>query len=66
MLRRFFFQIKHSLCALPSISPSMTEKRKTLPVPVFDSNVIDSDRSDGYWVETFQFSKDDKVPGVIT
>lgn len=44
----------------------MAESRKTVPVPVFESTVIDSHREDGYWVETFSFSKDDKVPGVIT
>jgi hypothetical protein len=44
----------------------MAQTRDTLPVPVFDSSVIDSDRTDGYWVETFHFKKDDKIPGVIT
>lgn len=44
----------------------MAERSKTVSVPVFESTVIDSDREDGYWVETFHFSKDDKVPGVIT
>lgn len=43
-----------------------TERSKTVPVPVFESTVIDTEREDGYWVETFHFSKTDKVPGVIT
>jgi hypothetical protein len=44
----------------------MAQKRNTIATPVFDSEVIDSDRTDGYWVETFHFNKNDKVPGVIT
>ncbi|KAK5651789.1 hypothetical protein OQA88_11656 [Cercophora sp. LCS_1] len=39
---------------------------RSVITPVFDSTIIDYDRTDGYWVETFQFSKEDKVPGVIT
>lgn len=44
----------------------MAPIRKTVPVPVFESTVIDSNREDGYWVEAFHFSKEDDVPGVIT
>jgi hypothetical protein len=36
------------------------------PVPPnFGSSVIEPERKDGYWIETFQFSKEDDVPGVI-
>ncbi|OCK81474.1 hypothetical protein K432DRAFT_295373 [Lepidopterella palustris CBS 459.81] len=35
-------------------------------VPSFSSSIIEDNRSDGYWVETFHFSKEDRVPGVIT
>lgn len=34
-------------------------------VPSFSHSVIENNRSDGYWVETFNFSKKEKVPGVI-
>lgn len=34
--------------------------------PSFSSTVIEDNRSDGYWVEKFQFSQEDHVPGVIT
>ncbi|KAF4314154.1 hypothetical protein GTA08_BOTSDO01273 [Botryosphaeria dothidea] len=34
--------------------------------PSFSSTVIEDNRSDGYWVEKFQFSQEDRVPGVIT
>jgi hypothetical protein len=44
----------------------MAQIQKTVPAPVFESAVIDSDRTDGYWVETFHFTKNDRVPGVIT
>lgn len=44
----------------------MANNEKTVQAPSFQSTVIDSDRQDGYWVETFPFSTDDKVPGVIT
>ncbi|OIW23856.1 hypothetical protein CONLIGDRAFT_657440 [Coniochaeta ligniaria NRRL 30616] len=44
----------------------MAERRKTVAVPVFESTVIDSHNEDGYWVETFHFRKDDKVPGPWT
>lgn len=44
----------------------MAQKGNTIITPVFDSEVIDSDRTDGYWVETFLFDNNDKVPGVIT
>ncbi|KAK8034198.1 hypothetical protein PG993_009193 [Apiospora rasikravindrae] len=33
--------------------------------PSFGSAVIQSGRKDGYWVETFKFSNDDRVPGVM-
>ncbi|KAH6844715.1 hypothetical protein B0I37DRAFT_446698 [Chaetomium sp. MPI-CAGE-AT-0009] len=36
-----------------------------LPVPSFGRSVIEDNRSDGYWVETFHFCKDDLVPGII-
>lgn len=41
-------------------------QKQSIPVPVFGSAVIDNDRTDGYWVETFHFNKKDTVPGVIT
>ncbi|EKG12892.1 hypothetical protein MPH_09991 [Macrophomina phaseolina MS6] len=34
--------------------------------PSFSSSIIEDKRSDGYWVEKFQFSTEDHVPGVIT
>ncbi|KAK0716080.1 hypothetical protein B0H67DRAFT_256768 [Lasiosphaeris hirsuta] len=43
----------------------MANKSKSPIVPIFESAVIESDRQDGYWVETFHFSRDDKAPGVI-
>ncbi|KAH8676425.1 hypothetical protein BGZ60DRAFT_513367 [Tricladium varicosporioides] len=33
--------------------------------PSFGHFVIDKDRTDGYWVETFHFSQADLVPGII-
>lgn len=33
-------------------------------VPKFGRTVIESDRKDGYWVETFPFGKDE-IPGLI-
>lgn len=44
----------------------MARKGNTITTPVFDSQVIDGDRTDGYWVETFQFDQKDEVPGVVT
>ncbi|RYP70278.1 hypothetical protein DL771_005581 [Monosporascus sp. 5C6A] len=37
----------------------------SVPEPSFGRLVIDDDRSDGYWVETFHFSSDERVPGII-
>jgi len=45
---------------------TMADNKRTVQVPVFESTVIDGDREDGYWVETFHFNADDKIPGVIT
>lgn len=33
-------------------------------VPEFGRAVIEGDRTDGYWVETFKFEKDE-VPGLV-
>jgi hypothetical protein len=38
----------------------------TIAEPSFGSNIIEDKRSDGYWVETFHFDKEDPVPGIIT
>ncbi|KAK7413087.1 hypothetical protein QQX98_008035 [Neonectria punicea] len=37
-----------------------------IPTPSFSDSIIDDKRTDGYWVETFKFDKDDSVPGIIT
>jgi hypothetical protein len=34
-------------------------------VPHFSSAVIEGNLSDGYWVESFHFSTQDPVPGII-
>jgi hypothetical protein len=39
---------------------------KTILVPQFGNSVIEDNREDGYWVETFHFHKDDRAPGIIT
>ncbi|KAK7954127.1 hypothetical protein PG988_014821 [Apiospora saccharicola] len=46
-------------------SEEMSPSSSSVSPPSFGSAVIQSDRKDGYWVETFQFSKDDRVPGVM-
>lgn len=38
----------------------------TIQVPRFNASVIEDNRKDGYWVETFHFSKEDRVPGIVT
>lgn len=35
-----------------------------LPVPEFGRAVIEDNRKDGYWVETFKFGEDE-VPGLV-
>lgn len=42
-----------------------TPSKSTTQAPSFSSSVIESNRSDGYWVETFHFDQKDKVPGII-
>jgi hypothetical protein len=38
----------------------------SVQVPQYSSSIIQSNRSDGYWVETFHFhKKHDRVPGII-
>ncbi|KAH9904315.1 hypothetical protein F4778DRAFT_732119 [Xylariomycetidae sp. FL2044] len=39
---------------------------RSTATPSFGSAVIQAGRTDGYWVETFHFSQEDKVPGVMT
>lgn len=38
---------------------------KTVSIPSFSRTVIEDKRTDGYWIEAFHFSKDDKAPGLI-
>jgi len=37
-----------------------------IQVPKFGAAVIEDKRKDGYWVETFHFDKEDRVPGIVT
>ena len=37
-----------------------------IQVPKFGAAVIEDKRKDGYWVETFHFDKEDRVPGLVT
>lgn len=36
-----------------------------LPTPAFTKSVVQDDRTDGYWIETFWVDPRDKVPGLI-
>jgi hypothetical protein len=40
--------------------------QKPILIPEFGQHVIEGDRKDGYWVETFHFDKPDLAPGIIT
>ena len=50
--------------ALDSLAVAAPTK-SSIQVPSFRSSVIESNRKDGYWVETFHFSSKDRVPGII-
>lgn len=50
--------------ALDSLALAAPTK-SSIQVPSFGSSVIESNRKDGYWVETFHFSSKDRVPGII-
>jgi hypothetical protein len=47
---------------IPAYSSRMMAK---IIEPSFGRSVIDTKKSDGYWVETFQFSNQEPVPGII-
>lgn len=40
-------------------------KTPTLPTPKFTKSVVQDNRTDGYWIETFWVDPNDKVPGLI-
>lgn len=40
-------------------------KTTVLPTPKFTKTVVQDNRTDGYWIETFWVDPNDKVPGLI-
>lgn len=63
-----FEMIEAPMENLTIAKPTSAEpKASSVKVPQYSSSVIQSNRSDGYWVETFHFDqKHDRVPGIIT
>jgi aldos-2-ulose dehydratase len=58
--------IEQSLEKLSLVTPKTSVSKKfSVQVPSFSSSIIENNRTDGYWVETFHFDDKDRVPGII-
>ena len=54
-----------SVTLAPEYSRITNKMASNALVPCFSESIIEDGREDGYWVETFHFSNEDSVPGVI-